>query len=318
MTSAALYDPAHDLGAEQIRAQIAWLEREGPIPDPRTDIDTASLTARFPRLRHVWTTPLIVPSPDAELRARVYHPVANGRGVGLVWIHGGGWIGGDIDRPEAHWVSLELAARGVAVVSLGYRKALHGVRAPQLEDDVLRGWHAGRDALRGLGISAEAVHLGGASAGAALSAGLSLRLRDDDNPAPASVILVYPLVHRELPPVTAEVAGSVRGLPTERVISPGAVSAYTANVLGGDAAARYLLPGDVPPLDGQSPILIIAAERDLLRGSSDRYAEQLRDAGVAVVSEVTANVVHGYLDDPGLPEASSSIDRMVRWMADRT
>ncbi|GAP57117.1 hypothetical protein AHiyo6_36820 [Arthrobacter sp. Hiyo6] len=32
--------------------------------------------------------------------------------------------------PEAHWVSLHLASRGISVLSLDYRKALHGVRYP--------------------------------------------------------------------------------------------------------------------------------------------------------------------------------------------
>lgn len=319
MTSPALYDPARDDGEEQIRAHIADLERQGPPSDPRTDIDSASLTARYPRLGAVTTADLAVPSPDADLTARVYRPTGRDFGAGLVWIHGGGWVGGDIDRPEAHWVSLELAARGIAVVSLGYRKALHGVRAAQLEDDVRRGWHAGREALRDLGIAGEAVHLGGASAGSALAAGLTLRMRDEDGPSPASVVLVYPLVHRELPPLSAEVADSVRGLPAAQVISPRAARAYTANVLGADDVVEpYLFPGDAPSLGGQPPVLILAAQRDLLRASSDRYARQLREAGVPVVSETQADVTHGYLDDPGLPEALASIDRMVRWMADRS
>ncbi len=50
--------------------------------------------------------------------------------VGLVWIHGGGFQVGDLDVPEADWVSRCLASAGVSVVSVDYRLAVDGVHFP--------------------------------------------------------------------------------------------------------------------------------------------------------------------------------------------
>jgi hypothetical protein len=45
----------------------------------------------------------------------------------VLWLHGDGFAGGDLDMPEAHILSAELAARTQAlVVSVDYRPAVDG------------------------------------------------------------------------------------------------------------------------------------------------------------------------------------------------
>ena len=47
---------------------------------------------------------------------------------GLVWAHGGGFVAGDLDMPEADWLARTFAARGVTVVSIdGTRDALQAI-----------------------------------------------------------------------------------------------------------------------------------------------------------------------------------------------
>ena len=88
--------------------------------------------------------------------------------------------------PEAHWVSLYLAAHGISVLSLDYRKALHGVKYPAPSNDVLAGWQWALENFDALGLgTADDLHLGGASAGAALTAALTGRLRDGAGQMPA-------------------------------------------------------------------------------------------------------------------------------------
>jgi acetyl esterase len=116
-----------------------------------------------------------------------------------VWLHGGGFIAGDLEMPEADWVARSIAADGFTVVSGDYRACLDGVHYPIPNDDVLdlRMWVA-EHAIE-LGIDPERIHLGGASAGAALAATLGKRLRDGAGGAPKSIVLVYPVLHYELP-----------------------------------------------------------------------------------------------------------------------
>ena len=72
---------------------------------------------------------LTIPGPHGDIPLRVYPATATATGTGaaplpaLVWAHGGGFAWGDLDMPEAHWVSQQLAARGITVVSVDYRLA---------------------------------------------------------------------------------------------------------------------------------------------------------------------------------------------------
>lgn len=311
------FDASQDeAAAAKVHAEIAALEQHGNPVDPRDDIDPASLRARFPHLRPVQIDEFAVDSLEGGLRARLYTSVEVDHGVGFVWIHGGGWIGGTLDAPESGWVAMELAARGITVVALEYRKALNGARARDLQNDVLAGWTAATEMLSRRGIVPARQHLGGASAGSALSAGLTLRLRDSDARRPATVTLVYPMVHSALPPLSADVRAALTDLPTEFVLSPKAARVYATNVLGSDGLIDpYMFPGDDESvLAGQPPILIISAERDALRASSEFYATQLEAAGVDVTHEVQPAIVHGHLDHPGEPGAIITIDRMTDWL----
>lgn len=49
-----------------------------------------------------------------------------------MWVHGGGFLSGTIDMPEARWVALTLASHRISVLSLEYREALG--------DNRLRSW----------------------------------------------------------------------------------------------------------------------------------------------------------------------------------
>jgi acetyl esterase len=74
----------------------------------------------------------VVAGPDAEVPVRVYTPEAD-RGVTVVWLHGGGWVVGDLDTADA-------AARrvcrhlGTTVVSVGYRLAPKHPHPAPLQD----------------------------------------------------------------------------------------------------------------------------------------------------------------------------------------
>ena len=83
---------------------------------------------------------LEIPGPHGPVPVRTYRP-AGAAGATLLWVHGGGFRHGDLDMPEAHLVSAELASRaGAYVVSVGYRLAVDGVRYPVPLDDVFAAW----------------------------------------------------------------------------------------------------------------------------------------------------------------------------------
>jgi len=279
-------------------------------------LDTATaLTTQFPSLAGVDVTDLELAGPRGPMPARSYRSSAfPAPTAGFVWVHGGGFVAGDLDMNETHWVALELAARGIAVVTLEYVKARPGIHHPALSDDVLAGWLA---ALSNdlLGVPAADIHLGGASAGATLSVSVALRLRDGAGVLPASLLLVYPNMHSAALPHSPAVAAAVATLSPEMRFTPDFQAAINLNYVGtADALADPLAfpaSGDVA---GLPPTFIVNAEADDLRSSGEAFAAQLAAAGVAVRVEFEPDTRHGYLDQPGLPGAVATIDKMAAWI----
>ncbi len=143
------------------------------------------------------------PGPHGEVPVRIYTPPASvdtGRPA-LVWMHGGAFLGGDLDMLEADGVAREVCARaGAVVVSVDYRLCHDGITYPVPHDDAVAAIRWVRDGAAELGVDRHRISVGGASAGANLAAGATLRLRDDDGWQPAALLLAYPVAHPVLPP----------------------------------------------------------------------------------------------------------------------
>ncbi|TXN29495.1 alpha/beta hydrolase [Lacisediminihabitans profunda] len=290
---------------------IRSLEDGTSAPDPRTDIDTASLVARYPELGTVTIRDVSIPTRHGDIPARLYRPEGMPKG-GLVWAHGGSFIGGNLDMPEAHWVSLAVASRGFAVLSVEYTKALHGVHFPAPSIDLLEAWNW---AVDNLGVSLASLHLGGASAGANLAAGVGVRLRDGQGKLPASLVLVYPQVHTVLPEGSAAARAAAETVPAEHRFPQTMVSAIAANYLGSeqDPTNPYAYAGSAE-LAGMPPMFILNSERDEHRYSGEEFARQAMDAGVWINVVYEPGSTHGHLDRPHTLEAQRSIARMAHWL----
>ena len=77
----------------------------------------------------------LVPRPDGDVPVRVYTPhgaVGTAHGV-LLWLHGGGWVIGDLDTADATCRALANRA-GAVVVSVDYRLAPEHPAPAALED----------------------------------------------------------------------------------------------------------------------------------------------------------------------------------------
>ncbi|WP_051399846.1 alpha/beta hydrolase [Haloechinothrix halophila] len=149
------------------------------------------------------------PGPHGPVPVRVYEPpdtVADR--PCLVWMHGGAFISGGLDMPEADWVSRAVATRARAVVvSVDYRLAVNGARYPVPHDDVVAAIRWVRDEAASLKVDPARITIGGASAGGNLAAGAALRLRDTDDWLPAQLLLAYTTVHAIVPPPSLAIAG---------------------------------------------------------------------------------------------------------------
>ncbi|WP_308491902.1 alpha/beta hydrolase fold domain-containing protein [Microbacterium terrisoli] len=302
------------------------LGRTGTAPDPRPDIDTASLQRRFPRLATVVAADVPVASDDGPVPARLYRDHATLARNALVWVHGGAWLGGDLDMPESNWVALELAAAGIPTLAVDYRKALRGVRHPAPLDDVQAAWrHATAHTVDLFGTDATRVHLGGASAGGALAAGVVLRARDaaahhspgstGDGRVPASLVLAYPMLYPRLPPNSPETKRLMAKMPARLRFRPSIVRALAKHYAGAAGMTDpTAFPGFASDLRGFPPTYVLVAAIDDLRSSGDMFGERLRAAGVRVELFAERSATHGHLNHPEANSAQRSVKRIVEWI----
>jgi acetyl esterase/lipase len=239
------------------------------------------------------------PGPHGPVPVRVYEPEGpnDGRPC-LVWMHGGAFVGGDLDMPEADWVARDVVTRaGAVVVSVDYRLAVGGVTYPVPHDDVVAAVRWIRDNAGTLGVDAGRITVGGASAGGNLAAGATLRVRDEDGWLPAHLLLAYATVHAVVPPPSASLAALMTEVPRILRFLPSDRAAITANYLGGpdSRADGYAMPG-IAVLDGLCPTVLLNAEYDDLRPSAEAFAASLAVAGVDVRQVLARGMLHGFLN----------------------
>jgi len=262
-------------------------------------------------------TPAYAESTIAGVPVRSYGSGSSGSGSSgssartLVWMHGGGFMAGDLAMPEADVVARELVKRaGVSVVSVGYRLAPY----PAGLDDVV--------AVASL-VSRESgpVVLGGTSAGGNLALAAALRLRDAGTTT-AGLVLAYPYLHRHNPPAPPALEERMAALPESARFSAAKMTAMATFYLGplADDPPAYAYPGSAAAasLDfgGLPPTLVIGAGDDDLLPSALDAAERLRAAAVPVTEYLEPGVPHGHLNTAGGPGADDTLSVIAEFLRD--
>ncbi len=263
-----------------------------------------------------------IPGRHGEVRVREYLPPREVAGPRLVWVHGGGWVVGTLDEPEAHQVSMRVAAAGFPVTSVEYglvpmfpvvgplRLRPSPFRYPVPQDQVMDAW-----------LDAHATHggpmwLGGASAGACLAAGVALRLRDGEAPAPLGLAFLYGLFHGVLPPASAALRRRLFGLPDLRVMQE-MVRRAAVNHAGSTEFLdnRNVFPG-LGELAGLPYVHLLNADRDILRASAENFAHRLTLAGVPHEGWYLPDTTHGYLARPETEAFRLGTRAIAGWLSD--
>lgn len=256
------------------------------------------------------------PGPHGPVPVRVYRSSARPRRV-FVWNHGGAFAHGDLDMPEAHWVSSRIAQdTDTIVVSVDYRRASDTVHYPVPSDDVVAAFRWAVELAERTGV--DRVHLGGGSAGGNLAAGAAIRLRDAGGPQPATVLLAYPTLHAVQPPHEPALERVMAGIGPEYRFSPQQILDMYETYTGGPASEAPVEA--IPPLarlEELPPTYIVNSDEDDLRTSGEHYARLLAEAGVEVVVETEPASRHGHLNRPDTPDALGTIRRMESWLLAR-
>lgn len=220
-------------------------------------------------------------APARRLAVRHHLPAAPRTGAVLLYLHGGGFVLGGLHSHDDVCADL-CAGAGVEVASLDYRLAPEHPYPAALDDAEAAHRRLARDGRR--------VVVGGDSAGGTLAAALCLRLRRLGLPQPAGQVLIYPGLGGEAdpdPPGDAPLLSASDAARYRALYAGGA-----DRVPSGDPEFAPLRASD---FRGLAPASVIAAEHDPLCRDALRYAERLREDGVAAACRVEAGLVHGFL-----------------------
>ena len=248
-----------------------------------------------------------IPGPDGDLGVRLYHPSdAAGLLPGVLFMHQGGWVIGDLDSCDTFCTRLA-AELGAVVVSLDYRLApTHQMPAQHQDADAAWAWLISN--TEGLGIDPEGLVICGDSAGGQMAATLCQRLRDAGQPQPAVQAMIYPLTD------ATATDGSIVSCADSFPLSIDTLEWFFSQALpnGFDRSDPALSPALHERLGDVAPAVIVTAGFDPLRDQGNAYAAALRDAGVNVIDRCEDSMSHSFLAFGGLsPAAHAAIGRVI-------
>ena len=226
-----------------------------------------------------------IPGPAGPVPVRVYWPVTGKPLPALVYLHGGGWVFGNIDSVDRNCRALANAVECV-VVNVEYRLAPEHKYPAAAEDTYAVIAHIASHPEE-FNVDVNRMAVGGDSAGGNLATVACLMARDRGGPRLAFQLLVYPVTdYDDDRPSTRENDGYLLTRATLRwfwnhyVCSPE------------EGRQVYASPIHAASLAGLPPAMVITAECDPLRDQGEAYAHRLQQFGVPVALKRYAGAIH--------------------------
>jgi acetyl esterase/lipase len=301
--------PLHLLQPEQARRQPtpgdaveALLTKRGeqPTPPPVGDVQELRL-----------------PGPVGDIDIAVYRPTdwhPDARAGGellpvLIYIHGGGWVIGDLAAYEATPRGL-VNRTGCMAVSVEYRHAPEHP-FPAAHDDVLAATRWIMANAASLGGDPSRIAIAGESAGANMVAATCLTLKQAGEPLPLLQALIYPVASAAMDTASYDEARDAKPLYS------GLMPWYFSHLVTDPADLRdpriCLVDVPIEQLAGLPPTVVITAERDPLRDEGELLASRMRQAGVAVTATRYTGVMHEFFGmAPVIKKAAEAQDEVAR------
>jgi acetyl esterase len=235
-------------------------------------------------------TDLTIDGSGGPLNLRRYDPAIHATSLpAIVFLHGGGWVVGDLDGHDP--LCRQLANRvGATVFSVDYRLAPEAPY-PAALDDVMSALRCVFDQAPSWHVDPSRVALAGDSSGGNLAAAAAIRWRDEGGPALAAQLLIYPVTLSAREP-----EGYDATLETAFLTASG-MAWYSRHYLPDpdDAGLPYASPLLVSDASRLPPTVIVSAEVDVLCPQIWAYRDRLRAAQVPVVSLHYPGMFHGFI-----------------------
>jgi acetyl esterase len=229
-----------------------------------------------------------VPGAAGAISVRIYTPAGSTPFPVLVYLHGGGWVIGNLDTHDGTCRALANAA-GCVIVSVDYRLAPEH-RFPAAPEDAYAATQWVATNAASIGADPSRIAVGGDSAGGNLSAVVALMARDRGGPSLCFQLLVYPVTDGTTQ--SASYRDNADGYFLTKDMMEWFWNHYVRDAA--DRRHAYASPLRAESLNGVPPALVITAEFDPLRDEGEAYAARLREVGVPVVLTRYDGMIHGF------------------------
>ena len=236
---------------------------EAPMP-------TVSLVEDRNIQRDSRTTPIRIYTPSNERLKPV-----------ILYIHGGGWVAGNLDTHD-NLARYLCSNTNAAVISVGYLNSPEGKFPLPLEQcyDALV-WIT--EHADDFSIDPTRIAVVGDSGGGNMAAALCLMARDRKGPKVNLQVLINP---------STDLTGEGTLEPQKDVLDTLRWEAAQYLSDPSDANNSYASPLMAPDLSRLPPAVVILAEKDILRESGQKYAERLLSAGVPTLTYCQKDTNH--------------------------
>jgi acetyl esterase len=289
--------PRLDLGdIAGVRAMLLDLRAMVPRPAPVVSVSVQRRTV--PGTNGEPDVDVCVITPDT--------PVTNR--PAMLWMHGGGFVMGDIDSDIAT-VMRVAADVGAVVVSVAYRLAPEHPYPAAVDDccAALDWLVAHGDEL---GVDANRIAVGGISSGGGLAAAVALANRDRGGPRLCLQVLETPVLDDrcDTPSMQRFVDTPLWTQRNARLSWDAYLGPLRSN---GSPVPALAAPARAGDLSGLPPAYVVTCEFDPLRDEGIHYAQRLMTAEVPVEMHHYQGTFHG------CPGAAPSTAIAARMVADR-
>ncbi|OYD70369.1 alpha/beta hydrolase [Rhodococcus sp. OK302] len=296
------------LTEEMMANGIPTLPERGDALGLRALLDEGMAGVPSPPSSDVLMSSYITSAPDGsdiELRWYFIDSDPSTRCPAVVYLHGGGMIGGKLDYYDG-LARYYVQESTVPMLLVGYRLAPERT-GTGLAEDGFTGlqWlleHAGD-----LGVDGTRVAVMGDSGGGGVAAGIAILARDRGVQL-AKQILIYPMLDDR----TTEPDSGLENVVAWTYDNNWTCwKAVLGDDFGTDAVSPVAVPARLEDFSGLPAAYIEVGELDIFRDECIAYAQGLHEAGVSCELHVLAGVLHGY------DRISFAIEVSRRNLADR-
>jgi acetyl esterase len=270
----------------------AGLPAAGNIAEERANWTAYSAALAEPPPANMVVRDTHFPTPERDVPVRIYRPVCVAESPAvpaILYLHGGGFMKGDLDSSESiAWGFAELA--NAVVISVDYRLTPEHPYPAAFNDAYAVAVYVAANAVS-LRVDANRVAIAGDSAGGNLAAATCLAARDRGGPVLCAQALIYPGTGLDQADGSYAENADAFGLTTAATIryrdlylpdDPHTSDPYARPVL---ASSHAQLP----------PAWIHPAAIDPIRDDGRVYAAKLASAGSEVHFREAKGMLHGFM-----------------------